>query len=219
MPKQTVPTSEPPTRPMTGDERFESILQIAERMFFEKGYRGVSMRHLAGEVGVQISTLYYYFPSKEDILYRVIKTYLDSLLAAAERSIADLGVGADSTASVGALVRESVLSLIEHRQAAGISISGAIAELPTDQQAELDGIVERYESLYRAVIREGIEAGEFIATDGALATYLMLGAQVRLCAWYRPEGRLTPEQIADTFSFLLVRSLAAKQLPSERSID
>ena len=82
------------------------------------------------------------------------------------------------------------------------------------QQAELNGCVEQYESLYRSVIREGIEAGEFIATDGALAAYLMLGAQVRLCAWYRPEGRLSPGEIADTFSVLLVRSLAVAQLPA-----
>jgi AcrR family transcriptional regulator len=214
MPKQPPTAAEPTSRAMTGDERFESILGIAERMFFQKGYRGVSMRHLAAEVGVQISTLYYYFPSKEDILYRVLKTYLDSLLGSAQQSIEDLGPDASSTARVQALVRRSVLSLIEHRQAAGISISGAIAELPADQQSELNGIVERYESLYRAVIREGIEAGEFIATDGALAAYLMLGAQVRLCAWYRPAGRLTPDEIAETFSFLLVRSLAVDQLPA-----
>lgn len=200
---------------MTGDERLESILEIAERMFFERGYRGVSMRHLASEVGVQISTLYYYFPSKEDILYRLLKTYLESLVGAAERSIEDAGEGASSTATVQSLVRDSVLSLIKHRQAAGISISGAMAELAVEQQAELTGYVERYESLYRRVIREGIAAGEFVPTDAALAAYLVLGAQARLCAWYRPEGRLSPDQIAGTFSFLLVRSLAISQLPVE----
>ena len=200
---------------MTGDERLESILSIAERMFFERGYRGVSMRHLAGEVGVQISTLYYYFPSKEDILYRLVKVYLEGLLGAATGSIERIGPAASSTEKVQALVRDSVMYLTQHRQAAGISISGATAELPADQQAELNSYVERYEALYLAVIRAGIEAGEFVATDSALAAYLMLGAQVRLCAWYRPEGRLSPDQIADTFSFLLVRSLAVGQAPSE----
>ena len=200
---------------MTGDERLESILEIAERMFFERGYRGVSMRHLASEVGVQISTLYYYFPSKEEILYRVVKTYLEDLLAAAQRSLDDAGRGATSTEKVHALVRESVLSLTEHRQAAGITLSGAVAELPAEQQAELNGFVQRYEALYLNTIREGIEAGEFVTTDAALAAYLILGAQARLCAWFRPEGRLTPDEIADTFSFLLVRSLATDQLSSK----
>lgn len=214
MPRHTPPTTEP-QRAMTGDERLESILEIAERMFFEKGYRGVSMRHLAAEVGVQISTLYYYFPSKEDILYRLLKTYLEALVGAAEGSIEDAGPGATSIEKVRCLVRGSVLSLIEHRQAAGVSISGAMLELPPEQQVELNRYVDRYESLYRAVIREGIEAGELISTDAALAAYLMLGAQVRLCAWYRPEGRLSPSQIADTFSFLLVRSLAVTPMGLE----
>jgi TetR/AcrR family transcriptional regulator, cholesterol catabolism regulator len=200
---------------MTGDERLESILEIAERMFFERGYRGVSMRHLAAEVGVQISTLYYYFPSKEEILYRVVKTYLEELLNAAQRSLEGAGPGATSTERVHALVRESVLSLTEHRQAAGITLSGAVAELPTEQQAELNSLVQRYEALYLSTIREGIQAGEFVATDAALAAYLILGAQSRLCAWFRPDGRLTPNEIADTFGFLLVRSLAVEQLPEE----
>ncbi|MGH2610683.1 MAG: TetR/AcrR family transcriptional regulator [Tepidiformaceae bacterium] len=204
---------------MTGDERLESILEIAERMFFERGYRGVSMRHLAGEVGVQISTLYYYFPSKEEILYRVVKTYLEALLDAAQRSLESAGPGATSSTKVEALVRESVLSLTEHRQAAGITLSGALAELPAEQQAELNSHVQRYEALYLSVIREGIEAGDFVATDAALAAYLILGAQARLCAWFRPDGRLTPAEIADTFSFLLVRSLTVEQLSENRGLS
>ncbi len=215
MAKQAAVAAESPPKPMTGDERLESILEIAERMFFERGYRGVSMRHLAAEVGVQISTLYYYFPSKEDILYRVVKTYLGALLDTAQRSLDDAGSGASSTRKVQALVRNSCLSLTEHRQAAGITLSGATGELPAEQQAELNGYIQRYEALYLAAIREGIETGEFVATDAALAAYLILGAQARLAAWFRPEGRLSPEEIAGTFSFLLVRSLAVEQLSSK----
>jgi AcrR family transcriptional regulator len=166
-------------------------------------------------VGVQISTLYYYFPSKEEILYRVVKTYLEELLSAAQRSLGDAGPGASSVEKVQGLVRESVLSLTEHRQAAGISLSGATAELPAEQQSELNGFIRRYEELYLGVIREGIEGGEFVQTDAALAAYLILGAQARLCAWFRPDGRLSPAEIADTFSFLLVRSLAREQLPAK----
>ncbi|MGE5597694.1 MAG: TetR/AcrR family transcriptional regulator [Hyphomicrobiales bacterium] len=194
---------------MTGDQRLESILTIAERLFFERGYRGVSMRDLAAAVGVQISTLYYYFPSKEEILYRILKVYYEQLLEAAGGSIRDLPPGATSTARVQRLVTESVLSLIAHWQAAGIAVAGATSELPAEQRRELNSFVERYEDLYLSVIHEGIDSGEFIKTDAAMAAYLMLGAQVRLCVWYRPEGRLTPEQIAGTFSFLLARSLVA----------
>src|SRR6185295_18854874 len=106
------------------------------------------------------------------------------------------------------LVRESVISLINDRQAAGITVSQA-RELPAHQLDELNTDIARYERMYTDVVREGIDSGEFIATDAALAVYIMLGAQVRLSAWYRPEGRLSPEEVADTYSFLLVRSLVA----------
>jgi AcrR family transcriptional regulator len=157
-----------------------------------------------------VSSLYYYFPSKEDILQRIVSRYMERLLAAASGAIERAGPGASATEKARLLIRESVISLINDRQAAGITISQA-RELPPGQLAELNAEIARYERMYTDVVREGVDSGEFIATDAALAVFLMLGAQVRLSAWYRPEGRLSPEQVADTYSFLLVRSLVADQ--------
>jgi hypothetical protein len=71
-------------------------------------------------------------------------------------------------------------------------------------------ILERrdaYERRFRAVIADGVERGDFVATDAALAASFLLTALNGLPTWYRRDGRLTPDQIADHYADLAIRSL------------
>lgn len=51
----------------------ETILENALRMFAENGYAAVSMRDIAGAAGIRASTIYYYFPGKQDILSELVR--------------------------------------------------------------------------------------------------------------------------------------------------
>ena len=72
----------------------DKILEAAARMFAERGYDKVTTREIAKSVGINSASIYYYFPSKEDILTSLYAFYskhlskkcpeLDDLLALAE---------------------------------------------------------------------------------------------------------------------------------------
>src|SRR6202044_4201502 len=55
------------------DRRLSKILVHATAVFYEKGYEGASMRDLARSSGMSLSGLYYYFESKEKLLYLIQK--------------------------------------------------------------------------------------------------------------------------------------------------
>ncbi|MFZ0285998.1 MAG: TetR/AcrR family transcriptional regulator [Terriglobales bacterium] len=55
------------------DRRLTKILLHATEVFYEKGYAGASMRDLARQSGMSLSGLYYYFESKEKLLYLIQK--------------------------------------------------------------------------------------------------------------------------------------------------
>ena len=57
----------PNARPVVGDPTDE-ILAAASRLFGERGVGGTTMSQIASEAGLQQSSLYYYFRSKEEIL-------------------------------------------------------------------------------------------------------------------------------------------------------
>lgn len=58
-----------------------SILKIAKNEFLNKGFKAVSMRHIANETGVSLSNIYNYFKNKDEIL----KEVLQPLMCAIER--------------------------------------------------------------------------------------------------------------------------------------
>src|SRR5580704_5838706 len=55
------------------DRRLNKILLHATEVFYEKGYAGASMRDLSRASGISLSGLYYYFESKEKLLYMIQK--------------------------------------------------------------------------------------------------------------------------------------------------
>src|SRR6202040_4029049 len=55
------------------DQRLSEILGHAAEVFCKKGYEGASMRDLSRETGMSLAGLYYYFESKERLLYLIQK--------------------------------------------------------------------------------------------------------------------------------------------------
>src|ERR1700735_790238 len=75
-PARRVPTRHPRalTQPATRfDRRLSEILIHATNVFCEKGYEGASMRDLSRASGMSLAGLYYYFESKERLLFLIQK--------------------------------------------------------------------------------------------------------------------------------------------------
>lgn len=197
----------PPAAELAPGTRIDEVIEAAERLFV-RGYRRSSVRDLANELGIRVSSLYYYFPSKDAILEAIIRRHLDDIRDLA-RSVVARGTaeGWPYRRILRTLIFESVLFLIEDRRAAEISATQT-RELPEAVQEALKPPLKEYEDTYIDVIRRGIEAGEFIDTDPVMAAYIIFGAQVRLSAWFNPEGRLTAQEVAAIYSSLLTRAIA-----------
>jgi TetR/AcrR family transcriptional regulator, cholesterol catabolism regulator len=87
-----MPTLSAPSRPkpprslaVAGDTRYDrklaAILRHATHIFCEKGYEGASMRDLSRASGVSLAGLYYYFDSKEKLLYVIQKHTFTTIMA------------------------------------------------------------------------------------------------------------------------------------------
>jgi len=76
--------------------------------------------------------------------------------------------------------------------------------------ARRDAFFERrdqFEKLFRQVIREGIANRTFRSVDVAIFTKTILGAHNWVGVWYRPDGRLNGQQIADMMADSFLRAL------------
>ena len=57
------------------------ILQVSKRLFLKKGFRETTTRDIAREAGINLSNLYHYFPSKDELFRGLLKPVTDTLEA------------------------------------------------------------------------------------------------------------------------------------------
>jgi TetR/AcrR family transcriptional regulator, cholesterol catabolism regulator len=185
-----------------GIARREQILDQAARLFSERGYHATSMRDIGEATGMLAGSLYAHIASKEDLLYQIV-------LAAAHQFLG----GAEA-------LRAEVLSPEERLRRAMRAHVGVVAEgreharvfhhewtaLTGRRQAEVRRLRDRYEALWDEIVRElpGV-------TDAKFARLLVLSAANWTYTWYRAEGPLSPEEVADRFTDLLLHGLDSQE--------
>src|SRR5690625_2041447 len=70
---------------MSRSVKKDRLLEVAERLFYEHGFRGVGLKQIIREANVATMTLYNHFSSKDNLVEEVLKqrearywSYLDS---------------------------------------------------------------------------------------------------------------------------------------------
>jgi AcrR family transcriptional regulator len=90
----TEPIDTPARRP-EGTTQRQHILSVALSLMAQNGVDGTSMRDLAGATGLNVASLYHYFPSKRELLVAVLEDhgFVDNLVASPPSLARDHAVG------------------------------------------------------------------------------------------------------------------------------
>jgi AcrR family transcriptional regulator len=178
------------------------ILRAAARVFRRLGVSATGMREIAEEADLSPGNLYYYFRGKDEILLFCQERTLERLQAAAKAARAIPGSWAGRLRSVLSAHVHCTLDELE-----GATAHLEVEALPPDLREAIVRKRDAYERAVRALVAEGVKAGEFAPTDPALVTRAMLGAVNWTARWYRHDGAQSVAKIADSLSDYLVRGL------------
>jgi AcrR family transcriptional regulator len=183
------------------------IIQVAAQIFREKGYHGTSMQAIADAVQLQKASLYHHVTNKQDILFTILEQALDMLIADMQ-AVVDSDLDPEEKlrvamqAYIGRLTEDADLAtvlLLEHR-----SLEERLRRRHNRRR-------DRYESLWRELIQEGVSVGVFRPVDVTVASFAILGVQNWMITWFRSGGRLTAAELADQFADLFLRGLRVDQ--------
>lgn len=181
------------------------VVATAGRMFAEKGYHGTSMRDLGKELGLLGSSLYSHIDSKEDLLVEVVdegaRLFLDSAHGA-------MTVDGSAGERLRALIAGHVDVVLDHQDVVRTYLNEA-RMLDEGHRSRVVESRDAYEMMFRSVIGEGVDSGEFRAdVDPKIAAIFILSILNALERWYRRDGYLDRNRLVEAISTSASASLS-----------
>lgn len=186
---------------MVETTRRREIEAVASELFHEHGYAGTSVRDIARALDIQGASLYAHVASKEEVLWAIVDRTAARFESAADAAVAEAGPDARATRVLDRLVRAHVEVVTEDIQRASVFIR-EWRSLSGERQVEVARRRDAYERRYRSVIGDGVAGGDFEAVEPAVAAAFILTALNGLVDWYRPDGALDPDAIAEAYAQL-----------------
>lgn len=187
--------------------RRRQILQAAQTLFREKGYHGTTIRDIADMSGVLSGSLYAHIRTKEDLLFEITNEVADHF-------VANLQVIIESNVSPTVKFHRALVSHIrvvaDHLDAATV-FSHEWRALTDERRMVIQEKRDLYEQLWAKILDEGVQSGDFQEEDIRFSRVLTLSVANWLYQWYRPEGALSPEEVADRLADVILRGLAKKE--------
>ena len=185
--------------------RRREIDEVASELFHANGYAATSVRDIARALDIQGASLYAHVASKEDVLFAIV----DRAAAAFETAAATAGAEtatADPVERLAALVEAHVDVVTSDPRRASVFVT-EWRHLSPVRRAGMAARRDGYERRFREVIADGVAVGAFRSTDTAIAATFVLTALNGIATWYRPDGRLSADAVADQYVDLALRSL------------
>jgi AcrR family transcriptional regulator len=193
------------TRAVDFEEKQRGILRCAAAVFAEVGMEKASMAMIALRSNVSKALLYHYYPSKDALIFDIIRTHLtelDSAIAAADQP------DAPSEKRLRLLVREVLENYRDADNEHKVQLNAG-SSLSAEQAAEIRSIERRIVKRFSQVIRDinpGLEEHRPLLMPVTMSLFGMMNWAYM---WFRPGGALTRDEYADIATTLVLEGIRA----------
>lgn len=181
----------------------EAILESAAQVIRQKGFHAASMADIADAVNLQKASLYHHFSSKQDILLELLDRALELVIARMSDVMA-LRIPADEK------LRLAMRAFLETLSNQGDLVSVLLLEYRSLEPEYLSKHIQlrdRFENMWRELIREGVDSGVFDVEDIPMTARGLMGVMNWTITWYRPGGKMSIDEIADHFANVFLNGL------------
>ncbi len=184
----------------------DDILDAAAQVFRQKGFHGSSMSDIAAAVNLQKASLYHHVSSKQEILLALLDRAL-GLLTERIGAVANQDAPADQ--KLRQMIKVYLQSLAENPDLSSVLL---FEHRSLDKKSHTRHIPnrDRFERLWRDVVNQGVSAKIFACPDVGLAVRGLMGIMNWTLTWYRLDGPMPIEKIADQYADLFFYGLLKK---------
>ncbi|WP_158541510.1 TetR/AcrR family transcriptional regulator [Pelagibacterium lacus] len=187
-----------------GAKTEENIRRAAIALIARDGFKAVTLREIATAVGIQAGSIYRYFPSKDALLYEILREHMTQLLDAwAEAAPAGVAPERELHAFVAFHIRYHMGKRDE------IFISNMeLRGLADTHRGEIFALRRQYETMLADIIARGQAAGRFRPGDALVMAFAILAMLTGIFTWYSDDGKLSLSELSDLYIAMVDGGLA-----------
>ncbi|MBZ5570926.1 MAG: TetR/AcrR family transcriptional regulator [Acidobacteriia bacterium] len=190
-------------RPATRfDRRLAKILEHATAIFCEKGYEGASMRDLSRASGMSLAGLYYYFESKEKLLYLIQKDLFTTVMELLRERLKDVS---DPEVRVRTFIQNHVEFFLSKPKAMKV-LSHEDDVLSDELGKEIAALKRQYYHSCADLI-EVLKRDKNLDLNSRAAVMSLFGMINWLHTWYNLRVDGTPRVLATEISDIFLRGI------------
>ncbi len=197
------------------DRRLAEILSTAADVFYEKGYEGASMRDLSRRSGMSLAGLYYYFESKEKLLYLIQRHTFATVL---DRLRERLPEADGPEEAVRIMIRNHIEYFVANMTAMKV-LSHEADTLKNQYGQEIQSIKREYYRICVGLLEElrksrlGKNAPPPRKNEHRTAVLSLFGMMNWIYTWYNPQVDPNSDELADQIADLYLRGVLGERTP------
>ena len=197
------------------DRRLAEILETAAEVFYEKGYEGASMRDLSRRSGMSLAGLYYYFESKEKLLYLIQRHTFTTVL---DRLRERLPEAVSPEDAVRIMIRNHIEYFVANMTAMKV-LSHEADTLKNDFGQQIQAIKREYYRICVGLLEElrkarlGKSAPPPRKNEHRTSVLSLFGMMNWIYTWYNPQVDPDSEELADQISDMYLRGVLGERSP------
>lgn len=183
-------------RPGAGhNATLDKFVRTAAELFSKQGYASTSTRALSALIGMEKATLYYHVRSKEDLLYLIAKSSVETLQEDVQKAVEGITCPLDHLA---VLMRAHCISLLRD-QTQHATVLAEVRALSPERLAEIVEMRKNYQNGLRRIIEAGQKNKSIRAdVEPRYLACMLQGLLDRTVEWYQKSGSLAPAELADS---------------------
>ena len=187
-------------KPQRSNSRNGALLEAAAGLFASQGYKSTSMRDISKAVGMLPGSIYYHFPSKDDLLLAIYEAGVEQITQTFEAAVESLDdpwerLQAGMSAHIRAITEESAYTRV-------------IFKVEPDEvpkyNSHLIALRDRFETQFKSLV-DDLPLAPWV--DRHLLRLMILGAGNHAQLWFSPGGGYAPEEIGARFCRLVKDSI------------
>jgi AcrR family transcriptional regulator len=183
----------------------DAVLDAALTLFAQRGYHGTALSQIADSLGLRTPSLYNHMKGKHDLLLTIVESTVTGVLEDHRQATAGIDDPVEQ-------LRRSTLVYARrhatHRREA-LVVNRDTASLEEPDRSRMQALRREHEHALRDTLAAGKAAGAFTMENPALASFAIREMCVSIARWFKDDGPLSADEVADRYTDFALRIAGA----------